>query len=332
MIDTILRDAYMIDNAREKYKAFAMYIDSPFCLSRCKFCKHSGSITKIGSKEYNQYFYEYLPRLINFFKPVFEKRIPDTAYFGGGTASIMTSEIMENIFSSIPNFKDIKMKTFECHLNTIDDEKIAKLVEYNFSRISFGVQSFDEKTLVLNNRKNLSVEDTKKYVSIFHKNGIIVNLDLMVFIGENDDDDILRLIKDIKIATNTIRPSEITIYPETFKLVNDKENRVELVKKLRKSITKHLAQFNQYNLYNMEGFLDFSNIEENYLFVIRLINNEFKDYEMQYVGTSFPNHPKNSQNLLGLGAYGSHGAYSYINGLYVHEINENWNTKYMVFP
>lgn len=329
MIEPILRDAFLKDNAKEKNKVFALYIDSPFCLSKCKFCKHSGAITQIGSPEYNKYFYKYLPGLLEFFKPVFEERIPDTVYFGGGTSSIMTENIMKNIFSAIPSFKDIKDKTFECSLNTLSDEKINLLSEYDFTRISFGVQSFDENVLKLNNRKNPPFEKIHEYISLLRKKNLIVNIDIMAFIGKDDNSEIQRVVKDIKLATNILLPSRITIYPETYKLIADESYGMSIAKKLRYELMKNIPQFNGYNI-DFDFMLNAEKLKSNYLYSICLDDPSYDYGAKTYIADTHPNRPKDTQNLLGLGAYKDHGAYSYINDLYVNEVNEDWDTGYFI--
>ena len=79
-------------------------------------------------------------------------------YFGGGTASLMNVDVMKRIFDAIPNFKEIKNKAIEFHPSTLSAEKVQTIIDYKFSFVSIGIQTFDEEMLKSVNRNKVDVE------------------------------------------------------------------------------------------------------------------------------------------------------------------------------
>ena len=68
-------------------------------------------------------------------------------YFGGGTPSILPIEMIEKIFNSIPNKKSSPEITIEANPGTVDKKYLRDLRRIGFNRISFGVQSFNDRIL-----------------------------------------------------------------------------------------------------------------------------------------------------------------------------------------
>ena len=165
---------YTLDELKEIWKdkingfrdkdIFCLYIDNPFCIKKCKFCIYSPTETKIGSDLYKKYYTEMLPGEIEKFKEILNLRVPDSIYFGGGTASLMTEEIMEDIFSKIPNFKEIKNKVFENHPAMLTKRKIDIFAKYNFTYLSFGIQSFNKEIILEQSRILFNINKVQELI------------------------------------------------------------------------------------------------------------------------------------------------------------------------
>src|SRR6056297_1618092 len=78
-------------------KTFNLYVANPFCLKKCKFCIYNSVIEKINSNCYKSYYDNFLINEIEGFKNILNNKTPDTVYFGGGTASFMTTKTMKNV-------------------------------------------------------------------------------------------------------------------------------------------------------------------------------------------------------------------------------------------
>ena len=130
------------------------YVQVPFCQTKCTYCNfHTGVFSKDLYAPYVDAVCREIaemPRLLS------ENRINDvpdavvdTAYFGGGTPSLLEpsglAQIVETIRSSFrTQFEEV---TLEADPETITAEKAATWRSAGFNRISMGVQSFDDAEL-----------------------------------------------------------------------------------------------------------------------------------------------------------------------------------------
>lgn len=326
----------LLDNVRKKKeKNFCLYIHSPFCVRQCSFCMHKGALIKINDDVYKKYYEQYLPRLIDFYKPILLERTPDSVYFGGGTSSIMTAEVMRNIFTRIPNFKDIKEKIFECNMLLLNEEKIKILREYDFTHISLGIQTFNERILKKNNRSNPKHQKIKEIVSNLQAQDFFVNCDLMTFIDNGDETDINDTINDLIFMSKYIKPNRMTLYPKREALTENPQRGIEKIILLRKMILKNMSKLNGYILPQVEYSPKFFQpIVEEVDFLMNYAFYRSKDDFLkrnQYDSSAFINCPCNRQTVLGLGDYNCNCAYSYTDDIYVEERNLDWkDTMYLI--
>ncbi len=317
-------------------ESFNLYIDNPFCVQQCAYCKHTGSLKRDYEDDFSKYYEEILPAQIKIFSSLLKKKIPDTVYFGGGTPSAMSFSQMKNVFSSIPNFKKIKKKAFECNPNLLNKEKIKLLIENNFTYVSFGIQSLDKDVLDYNRRDNYEKIPLKDYIGKFEKEGVRVNCDLMAFIGEYKDNpsiEIKRVEKDIVGLVKTYRPSMITIYPESGFLREDKIRGAYLSRKLREMILK---LDKKHNFGHQDEFLLSLNkddilrgMEICYHLGVSLSSEELR--ETKKYDSSGPPNQSPVQNCLALGGFKHHRPWSYHGRDFVyHNLNEE-NTGFSYF-
>jgi radical SAM superfamily enzyme YgiQ (UPF0313 family) len=268
--------------------------------------------------------------MIDFYSPVLEKNIPSSVYFGGGSSSIMTAEIMKDIFSKIRNFDKIKDKTFECDINLLTKEKIQLLIDYGFTNVSFGVQTFNERILKKNNRINKDIGKIREMVNLFQNHNILVSCDLMIFIDNEDASDLNELVIDLKKMTNIVKPNQICVYPNTYTIDrvlrdNGEDEAIKLVFELEKTLLRNLPSFNNYVLYDKNKLCNKDEIRKSMYYNYHLHRtNEDKDKFLdKYNATSYPDHSE-KQVLLGIGAYENHCSYSHIRrDFYFIEHNKN---------
>ena len=99
-----------------------VYIHSPFCKEQCTYCTFKG--TMFEKTAFNRYYSEYLPNQIKFYEPVLSSEHIQSYFWGGGTPTLMSAEIMRNIFDLIPNFKSQKNKLMEMHVCDWNKEQL----------------------------------------------------------------------------------------------------------------------------------------------------------------------------------------------------------------
>ena len=158
-----------------------LYIHVPFCRSRCHFCAF---YLEIYRDDRAQSFLTALSREMQLHvaqQPLGGRRL-DSVYFGGGTPTALRTEDLCAILSGVrTNFgltRDAEI-TIEAHPDTVAVEGLRALSAAGFNRISFGVQSLDEKELTQIGRPVLS-DTTHKAVASARQAGFTnINLDLM---------------------------------------------------------------------------------------------------------------------------------------------------------
>ena len=130
-----------------------VYIHSPFCKEQCSYCTFKGSMFEKNA--FQRYYSEYLPHMIKFYEPVLSSGLIRNYFWGGGTPSLMTPEIMRNIFDLIPNFKECPRKLMEFHMadNRFHKEQLDVISEYNFNTVVACVQSFDGEVVKQQKRR-----------------------------------------------------------------------------------------------------------------------------------------------------------------------------------
>jgi oxygen-independent coproporphyrinogen-3 oxidase len=90
----------------------------------------------------------------------------ETIYFGGGTPSVLDSQMIEQIMMAIhENYKlsEFPEITFECNPDDITNEKLTDFKALGINRLSIGIQSFNDDVLRFMNRAH-SAEEAKNAV------------------------------------------------------------------------------------------------------------------------------------------------------------------------
>jgi len=311
----------------ENGHTFNLYIDNPFCVNQCGYCIHTGFDVTCNKKDFQYYYNEYLPSEIKKHERILNIKTPDSVYFGGGTASLLTPQQMEELFKNIPNFDDIPVKVFEGNPNNFNKSKLDILIKHHFSYVSVGVQTFEKEVLKQQNRVASDEDHLAWMIDYLKKNNVRISCDLMAYIGKGPyTSDLFRLKKDIKKMIK-LDPDFIVVYPERRYLINAKERGEEdVILMLRKMLNQIRKKYN-YHTHNNEQFEDPNQAYYNNYRLYRLTEEEYQQSHI-YMSSGWPNQPK-SQNTLGIGGYGTHQPYSYHGkDLYYMTVNNNWEAEY----
>ena len=158
-----------------------IYIHIPFCFQKCSYCI-TGSRKLKNNNELNNYI-DYLIKDFFYFKKTFSNVKFTNLYIGGGTPSILSEKLLSKLLSKLFfcfSFEENKERT--CELNPINSSfnKLLLLKKNGFNRVSFGVQSFDQKVLNINNRGYQTNKSVKKAIVDTRKAGFEnINIDLI---------------------------------------------------------------------------------------------------------------------------------------------------------
>lgn len=183
------RTAYA--NEPDRSVPLGLYLHIPFCRKRCKFC-YFRVYTNQNAKAIERYV-EALAREMELLKdyPALQDRELKFVYFGGGTPSYLSSKQLRFLRDSLSrsvSWDHAEEVTFECEPGTLNLEKVQTLKDIGVTRISLGIENFNDAILEENGRAHLSPEIQRAYDWIRDVGFPQVNVDLIAgMIGETDE-------------------------------------------------------------------------------------------------------------------------------------------------
>jgi oxygen-independent coproporphyrinogen-3 oxidase len=187
-----------------------LYLHLPFCRKRCKFC-YFRVYTDKNSREVEAY----LRALSGEVKLLSERkalaRPLEFVYFGGGTPSFLSPAQLETLVEGLTrslSWSSAREVTFECEPGTLSRTKLKVLAGIGVSRLSLGIENFDDAVLEENGRAHLSEEIYRAWEWIQEVGFPSVNVDLIAgMVGETDEKWDRCLAKTLELL-----PDSVTIY------------------------------------------------------------------------------------------------------------------------
>lgn len=168
-----------------------LYVHLPFCKNKCAYC-YFKSFDNFAQENIDDYLATLKQEIETYSKmPEVQSKIVKSLYFGGGTPTLLTCDQLENLskfifdrFNFIENFEFC----VESHPDEekVTQEKLDLLKALKVSRVSFGVQNFNDEILALNGRE-MSIKTFLKIYDMAKKTGFKkINIDIMSgMFGEN---------------------------------------------------------------------------------------------------------------------------------------------------
>lgn len=206
-------DAFEVLNApaAQPEVPLGLYLHIPFCRKRCKFCYYRVYTDKNAS-EISTYI-EALAREIEIYaqRPVVAGRELSLVYFGGGTPSYISTTHLETLVAraraALP-WDAVEEVTFECEPGTLTRTKLEAIRGIGVTRLSLGVEGFDDDILRQNGRAHTSKEIYRALPWIQELGFDQVNLDLIAgMVGESWD-----TWKETVEKTLEADPDSVTLY------------------------------------------------------------------------------------------------------------------------
>lgn len=162
-----------------KYKIMAgIYLHIPFCKRRCIYCDFFSTTQSERKTEYIHALCHELETR----KDYLGGEGIETIYLGGGTPSQLDKEDFEKIFSSIYSnyhIADQPEITLEANPDDLTAEYIAMLRSLPFNRLSMGVQTFNEPTLKLLQRRHTAGQAIRAFQECRAAGFLNISIDLM---------------------------------------------------------------------------------------------------------------------------------------------------------
>lgn len=198
---------YLNKNKTDKIN---VYIGMPYCYGKCAFCIYHKKIAK-NPQQVSRYA-KALTSQIHFFKEILQDRKFHNLYFGGGTPSLFSEEDLKLIFSAFfqyTRFLDTSEKSFECNPQSTTYGKLKILKEYDFNRISLGVQSLTKKALKSINRDYQSKKEVMNSIKYCKKLDFEqYSVDLILGLHGETQDSFVKSFKQIM----SLKPTAIRLY------------------------------------------------------------------------------------------------------------------------
>jgi oxygen-independent coproporphyrinogen-3 oxidase len=188
-----------------------LYLHIPFCRKRCHFC-YFRVYTDKNAQEVNDYL-DVLAREWELCaaKPAIDGRPLNFVYFGGGTPSFLSTKQLEGLvgrLSALTPWTEAEEVTFECEPGTLTEAKLSAIRGIGVTRLSLGVENFDDQILELNGRAHRSPEIDRAYAFARALDFPQINIDLISgMLGETDEN--WRRCID---RTLDLSPDSVTIY------------------------------------------------------------------------------------------------------------------------
>jgi len=188
-----------------------LYLHIPFCRKRCHFC-YFRVYTDKNAKEVDQYL-AMLGREWELYadKPALAGRPFNFVYFGGGTPSFLSTRQLETLVDRVTasrTWGTAEEITFECEPGTITGAKLSVIRQIGVTRLSLGVENFDDRILELNGRAHRSPEIDRVYREARSLGFPQINIDLIAgMLGETDENWAACVQR-----TLALEPDSVTIY------------------------------------------------------------------------------------------------------------------------
>ena len=184
-----------------------IYIHIPFCKKRCIYCDFFSTT----QSEKKAAYIGALCRELTLRKEYIGGETVETIYLGGGTPSQLSEKEFSAIFNTIYKIYPIAERaeiTLEANPDDLHPDYIQMLRTQPFNRISIGIQTFQDKTLQLLNRRHTAEQAIKAFQNCREAGFANISIDLMYGLpGETEE----TWATDLNQAL-AMRPEHISAY------------------------------------------------------------------------------------------------------------------------
>lgn len=221
-------------------KDFSLYINIPFCPTRCKYCAYP---TIVGDRKEKG---EYITSLTYEIENIDLPEVLDAIYIGGGTPSFIYEDDLERLIDALNKRFTYKEFTFEAgREDTLNTRKLEILRKRGVDRISLNPQSFNKEIVERAGR----TYDYNHFLEIYQKAkdlGFIVNMDFIIgLVGEGST-----LFRRNFEVLERLKPDNITFHALAMKVGSKYfEGKVKASREESLKISQMIEDFVEKNSY-----------------------------------------------------------------------------------
>ncbi|MGH9672738.1 MAG: coproporphyrinogen-III oxidase family protein, partial [Bryobacteraceae bacterium] len=210
-IDGLAEAHAVLNRPPAQMTPLGVYVHIPFCRKRCHFC-YFKVYTDKNATEVEQYLDALIAELTLYGgKPFLGGRLPKFIYFGGGTPSYISSRQLAHLVEAMKRllpWDQAEEVAFECEPGTLTENKLQAIKDLGMTRISLGIENFDDDILKANGRAHTSKEigPTFEYARSIGFDQI--NIDLIAgMMGETEEN-----WRECVRKTIAMDPDSVTVY------------------------------------------------------------------------------------------------------------------------
>jgi oxygen-independent coproporphyrinogen-3 oxidase len=188
-----------------------LYYHVPFCRKRCHFC-YFRVYTDKNSNDIRRYLSATMKELKAYAASSYVNgRKPKFVYFGGGTPSYLSAQQLTDLtneMKSILSWDEAEEVTFECEPGTLTEKKLEVIKNFGVTRLSLGIENFDDHILAINGRAHRSQAVFKAYEFARQLGFDNINVDLIAGMLEETDENWSKCVDQVI----DLSPDCVTIY------------------------------------------------------------------------------------------------------------------------
>lgn len=245
-------------------KGMNLYVHIPFCRGKCGFCPFNSQ--PITNKNLDQYF-TMLKKEIELYaeEAYFKDRYIRSLWIGGGTPSAVPFERIQEVLNLLIekfNFREDTEITLETNLYDLNEDYIKTVATSQVTRLSIGVQSFNDKYLKMMGRTY-----RRKWIDEFFKFIKSYNLDISIDVmyrypGQTVEEvrEDMRSIVSMSDSIDHITLYSLILFPRLsiYKQVKTgklpKQPNLDTYYEMNKALTEELQENGPYKEYTTNHF------------------------------------------------------------------------------
>ena len=197
------------------YGGLSLYIHVPFCGRKCPYCAFESKVPSEGEREL---WLEQLKKEFLWWRERIGVPSLKTCYIGGGTPTMLSGpqwkKLIESVEDNFTFFPDSEV-TVEANPNSLAAEHLLEWRDWRVTRVSLGVQSFDDAELEMLGRLH-SAAQAYEAVSASLASGFEVSIDLMFGLPYQTLQNWARSLKDgVKTGVKHISLDQLSLEENT---------------------------------------------------------------------------------------------------------------------
>ena len=195
-----------------------VYLHVPFCRQACHYCDfHFSTNTQTVDAMVRSIASEARLRAPHFLASL--SGPVTTLYLGGGTPSLLTPDAMKRLVREVSDALHLDVSTLaevtlEANPEDLEDERLDAWLEAGFNRLSVGIQSFDDETLIWMNRAHTGREAEQGILRAHAAGFETMTVDLIYGVptGRQWQDDVERALT---LPVRHLSAYALTVEPQT---------------------------------------------------------------------------------------------------------------------